>query len=68
MCVCVFVCVCSEIQRLSALEATAKASSKGRWNKEKGQKTIRDIVWTMSNDDLRTFVERNHNKEMDGNY
>lgn len=27
---------------------------------------VRDVVWSMTNDDLRTFVERNHNKEYDG--
>ena len=28
--------------------------------------TVRDIVWSMSNDELRTFVEKSHNKEIDG--
>ena len=28
--------------------------------------TVRDIVWSMSNDELRTFVEKNLNKEIDG--
>ena len=30
--------------------------------------TVRDIVWSMSNDELRTFVEKNQNKEIDGQF
>ena len=30
--------------------------------------TVRDIVWSMSNDELRTFVEKNQNKQIDGQF
>lgn len=53
-----------ELQRLGALEAAAKASNKGKWNKDT-TKTVRDIVWSMSNDELRTFVEKNQNKQIE---
>ena len=28
---------------------------------------VREVSWSMPNDQLRTFVERNQKKEMDGN-
>ncbi len=27
---------------------------------------VRDVVWSMQNDELRNFVERNHKTEFDG--
>ncbi len=29
---------------------------------------VREVTWSLPNDDLRLFVERNHGKELDGEY
>jgi staphylococcal nuclease domain-containing protein 1 len=52
-----------ELSRLLLLESASKAAEKGKWSKNKT--TLRSITWSMTNDELRTFVQRNQGKQLD---
>lgn len=56
-----------ENQRLSLIEAAAKASGKGKWvqESEEGTAITREVTWSMSSAQLRNFVDRNTGKEID---
>lgn len=52
-----------ELNRLLMVESAAKAAEKGKWSKKKP--TVRSLTWSMTNDELRTFVQRNQGKSLD---